>query len=341
MSRPVPAFVLPAIAGLMLAGPAMAQSKVTLRVADVYPVGHFVMTHMTKPWMEAVTKATNGQAEFQYYPAEQLGKGRDLLSLTQSGVADIGLVIPGWVSDKMPLSAVAELPGGFSTGCQGTAALWKLATNGILSTAEYQPNGVRVLFATVLPPYQIFAKQRLDSLKAFEGVKVYSSGGAKDLSVRKLKAVPVRMSITDMYESISRGTIDGALISIATARTYNLPGLVKSGTLGENFGSGVITYVISEAKWKQLPPAVQAAMQKAGDDVTRSGCVAFDGEVDAEVEKMKQGGVAMIRLPDADRKEIAELMGSVSTEWAQDLDKRGKPGTETLKAFTAALAGGS
>ena len=31
---------------------------------------------------------------------------------------------------------------------------------------------------------------------------------------------------------------------------------------------------------------------------------------------------------------------TVAEDWVKDLDKRGKPGTETFKAFTAALAAG-
>ena len=79
---------------LAAAGNAHAQAKVTLRVADVYPVGHPVAESTAKSFMEQVKKATNGAVDFQYVPAEQLGKGKDLLTLTQTGVADIGLVVP-------------------------------------------------------------------------------------------------------------------------------------------------------------------------------------------------------------------------------------------------------
>lgn len=39
-----------------------------------------------------------------------MGKAKDLLSLTQSGVLDIGYVGPSYVSDKLPLFSVGELP---------------------------------------------------------------------------------------------------------------------------------------------------------------------------------------------------------------------------------------
>jgi len=115
----------PRLAGLLSAallglaiGVAHAQDKkLVLRVADSFPPGHAIPDYATKWWMDAVTKATQGAVEFEYYPAEQLGKAKDLLALTQSGVADIAYVGPSYVSDKMPLSAVSQLPGMFTSAC--------------------------------------------------------------------------------------------------------------------------------------------------------------------------------------------------------------------------------
>ena len=105
----------------LLGGAAVAQDKtISLRVADSFPAGHFIPATATIPWMDEVTKKTNGRVKFEYFPAQQLGKAPDLLNLTQTGVADIGYVGMSYVSDKMPLSSVAQLPGAFTTACQGT-----------------------------------------------------------------------------------------------------------------------------------------------------------------------------------------------------------------------------
>src|SRR3546814_15328129 len=85
-----------------------------------------------------------------------------MLTLTQTGVADVGYVVPSYVSEKMPLSAVAELPGGFSTGCEGTLAYYRLSTgNGILAQREFAANNVRMIFTLVLPPYQLFTSKEI------------------------------------------------------------------------------------------------------------------------------------------------------------------------------------
>src|SRR3954452_25486179 len=121
---------------------AQAADPMTLRVADSFPKGHFLVKLMLEPWMEEVKKKTTGTVTFEHYPAQQLGKPADMLKLTQTGVADIGYVAPGYVSDKMPVSEVAMLPGAFEHSCQGTLAYWKLARNGVIAQQDYTPNNI-------------------------------------------------------------------------------------------------------------------------------------------------------------------------------------------------------
>ncbi|MFV0473262.1 MAG: hypothetical protein ACK5MQ_03510, partial [Pikeienuella sp.] len=125
-----------ALSALLVAAPAAAD---TLRVADSFPVGHYIAENLLRPFMAEVTETTG--TEFEYFPAQQLGKAKDLLSLTQTGVADIGYVGASYVSDKLPLSSVGELPEAFTTSCQGSMAFWEIAKpGGALDQAEYAPN---------------------------------------------------------------------------------------------------------------------------------------------------------------------------------------------------------
>ena len=326
------------VLALVLALAAAFAHAQKMRVADSFPAGHYIPETATKPFMADVTKATNGAVTFEYFPAEQLGKAKDLLSLTVSGVADIGYIAPSYISDKLPLSAVAELPGQFPTSCSGTEAYWKLAKpGGILDKREFAPNGVRVLFAFVLPPYQFYlAKARLENLKSLEGLKIRPTSGGVELT-RRLKAVPVQIPAPEVYESLSRGTIDGVVFPVSSIFAYNLQGLVKYASVGESLGSFVATYAISEKKWKSLPPNVQKALADAGEAAVRRMCKYGDENEPKDMEKLRQQGVTMVKLPAPDHKKLAELAADTGAVWSEQLDKRGKPGTEVFKAFRAAL----
>lgn len=326
-------------AALTAASPAaFAQGKIMLRFADNLPAKHSFSETVARPFMSEVTKLTNGAIEFQHYPAEQLGKGKDLLTLTQSGVTDMALVVGPYVAEQMPLSGVIELPGGFGSSCQGVKALWKLAVGGILEKTEMQPNGIRMVAAIVQPPFQVFiSKPKLDSLKDLAGLKLRTTGGPMDIMARKIGAVPVRLGAPEVHEAMSRGTIDGGVLAVVSIGAYNLTPLVKAATLNENFGSAALMYSIGEKAWQRLTPEQRKVMTDVGQRVTFGACVKIDDGVAKDYEKMRAAGISVAQMGAADRAQMQTAADEVGAEWAKGLDGRGKPASAVLKAFREAV----
>lgn len=328
--------VLCAAASLTSLAAQAQDTKLVLRIADSFPRDHYIPRYLVKYWIDTVTAASKGELTFEYYPSEQLGKAKDLLSLTVSGVVDVGYVLPSYVSDKMPLSDVVNLPGKFSSSCAGLTAFSKLSTDGMLAQREYAPNGVRVLFSFVAAPYQIVMRPGFASLKDLEGRKLRSVSWAQETILRHLKAVPVRMSAPDTYEAMSRGTIDGTLLPYSSIESYKLP--AKYVSVGENFGPVAGHYMISEQRWKRIPAHLQKIMQEAGEAASRRACALIDKEENDELNNLRRRQVVGVRLSPDDKRQLATVNSAVAQEWADALDKRGKRGTEVLEAFNDALA---
>lgn len=325
----------------MLVGARAEEAKITLRLADSLPTGHVIHEVVTKPFIEAVNRRTNGQVEIKHFPAEQLGKASDLLMLTQSGVVDIGYVVPSYASDKMPLTAVGELPGIYADSCRGTAAFWALTRPGqILAAKDFVPNSIRPLVTFMLPTYQIVlsTKRPVERLADLGGLKIRSAGGAFDLMLRAMQAVPIRMAPPEIYQSMSRGTLDGALLPYMSAVDYDVVGLLKSGTTDEPLSSVLLTYSISEAKWRSLPQNVQAALTEEGERITKESCSKFAKVEKESIEKASAKGVRLVHFSDEDAKTLAATFDKVKQDWAAGLDRRNKPGTDVLHAWEAAVA---
>ena len=68
-------------------------------------------------------------------------------------------------------------------------------------------------------------------------------------------------------------------------------------------------------------------------------CGCLDKEEAEDLEKLKKNGVTVVRWSTADKKEIDASLATVANEWAAELDKRGKPGSEVLKAALEARDG--
>ena len=326
--------------GLMsAAGGAFAQAPTKIKIADSFPVGHYLPKYFTMAMVDRLKKNPDAKGfEFEYYPAEQMGKAKDFLALTQSGVIDIAYVAPGFVSDKMPLSVVPELPLPYSGSCQATIAYWNMAKpGGLLDKKEFAPNGVRLLFTIVLPPYQVITRKPFNTLKDIEGMKIRASGSAKELLLKKLKAVPVLMPTPEVYESLSRGTIDGVLFPFNSLAPYEIDKLSKTGTLGSNFGSFVANWVISEKRFQSLPMGVQKDLSAMGEEFTKGVCKQVEQDEAGDIEKTRKAGVKLTPLAKADQDVLYSLASEVANEWAQNLDRRGKTGTEVLGAFKSGL----
>lgn len=316
-----------------------AASAETLRIADSFPVGHYIAENLTKVWMDRVTELTNGEVDFEYYPAEQMGKSKDLMSLAQTGVVDIGYAGVSYLADKLPLAGVGELPEAFTEACHGTNAFWSIAKpGGALDQAELAPQDVRMLFVMVLPPYQVMtATQEITGADSFRGMKLRATGGTKEIAVKLIGATPIAIAAPETREALSRGTIDGVLFPHSSALPYGLAPELKWGTEDINFGSFVASYVISEQRWQQLSTEVQKAMTDAAEEAIPSAC-AIAEELDLEdKQKMADEGVTFVSMPQADKAKIeADLVG-IGEQWAADLDGRGLAGTEILTAFREAL----
>ena len=320
---------------------AQAEQVTTLRIADSLPNGSFIYKLVTKPFMDEVTKVTNGKVKFQYFPGQQLGKAKDMLKLTQTGMADIGYVGPSYILDKMPLSSAFELPGAFSDdSCQGFKAYWAMTHDGgFLEKNEFGPNGIIPLLSIVTRHHvYVSSDKNVKSAQDLAGLKMRSSGGAMAYTIRELGMIPVNVSAPETYESMSRGTIDGAIYPAQSAFDYGLTDLIKRGTVKEHFAGVVLTYSISMAAWNKLDPATQKILLDVGKKVSTTSCIGFDAAEQKAIAKMKEQGIKTIEFDAASDKVVDAAFEKSSQYWAKSLDERGKPGSATLAAMRKAVS---
>jgi TRAP-type C4-dicarboxylate transport system substrate-binding protein len=125
-----------------------------------------------------------------------------------------------------------------------------------------------------------------------------------------------------------------------TVLAYDLQGLIKLSTRGENFGSVANAYVISEKKWQSLPETVRTVITEVGETATRRACELTDRDVATAYDKFRQLGIKQITFDDEDKRKLKELFATVSDEWAKNIEERGKPAKAGLAAFAEALKAG-
>lgn len=321
-----------------LAASSLSAEPITIKVADVIPLTAPI-SQSVQNWMKRVDELYDGEIEFEHYPASQLGKAGDMLTLAQTGVADVTYVAPAYISESFPLSDVPSLPGNFDTTCQGTQAVQSLfAAGGILDKAEFEPNGVRMLIAATLPTYEIFSASReLTSLEDISGMKIRSSGPAADLTIRAIGGVPVRASAPEIMEALQRGTVDANHGVYYAQTAYDWAALEKYASVGASLGSFVLTYSISLDTWNDLPAELQQIMTQAGEESSQLLCELLEKDEVAAMEEMEANGVQLFRLTPEMQEELKAKLQPVTAEWVKQLSGRGLPAQEAFDAFTSTL----
>jgi len=333
------------IAGLALAASTLAFSAAakaevpeqSFKITQVFAQTHWHWTEGMKVFTEEVEKASGGKITFEPYHAAQLGKESTML--VTSGLSEMGLLVPSYETDKLPLTSVTELPGLHQTACEGTKKYWNVAKEGgALYEAEYKPLGVRPLYVILLPPYQLMTNTKpVGSIDDVKGLKIRANGAAMDKTIRALGAIPVKVTTNELYDALSRGTIDGSFWIIGTTKLVGLEKLLRNTVQGPQLGAGSTFFAVSEKVWQKLDPETQQIFMDAGEKTMAHLCKYLD-DTDARVsdEMVAEGLLTVNKLSPEDNQVWAERVHNVGAEWAKEMDSTGRPGTALLETYRAA-----
>jgi len=328
---------LAAGAALMIAGalaPQVAKAEVTLKVADTFPPGHYIAESGTNYWMERVTELTDGEVKFQYFGAGQMGSLRDMFSLVQSGVVDIAYVPPAYNGGTMPLAGVHTLPGLFSKSAVGTPAFFDTVTSGPILENDFLNNGMRPLWGVMTSTYNLFSRgKEIDGLEDFEGLKLKIIAGNMSESIKALGGAPVDIPSAETYQAIRTGTVDGTIFPTTSIYSYKLEEVIDTAVLGLDVFVFWAPYVIKEEVWQGLAPEHQEAMQQAAQEAMQRVAEETDRSADELADKMREDGINVIVLDDAQREQVKTITTPVFDAWISGIEERGMPGSEVLEAF--------
>lgn len=306
-----------------------------MRVADTYSTKHPLSVYGPQNFEELME--TQGFS-VTYFPAGQMGKSRDLAHFVQTGVLDIAPVAPAYVEDEFPLSSVGDLPSEGADACVVANAMMELLEEGgILYENEFKDRGVRPLWVSVIPGYELVTSFEVKSPSDVRGRALRSPGGAFDLVIDAIGASPVSMPAAEVYEAMARHTIDGTPTPYISAVSYNFHEVADHMTKGLNLGAVNIPYAINEDTWQSLTPEQQEHVRLSARETQDSLCKAMNEGQQKSVQVIEENGVTFTEINGADREAWDAVLEDVKEKWAQSLDEKGLPASEVLEAYEKAV----
>jgi TRAP-type C4-dicarboxylate transport system substrate-binding protein len=338
LQTPILTLLLSLAAGIPMTVAASAQ-EMTFRFTHVFPGTHMQWTEAGGYFAKLVEESSDGKIKIEPYHSGQLGK--ESVTLIGSGLADAGVIAPSYEAAKLPLTSVAELPGMSTTSCEGTARMWNLVKEGgAIDEAELKPLGLHALFVNVLPPYKLATnRKRVSSLAEASGLKIRANGAAMDKAARALNAVPVMVPVTEFYDSLSRGTVDGGFWSMGSTKAVGLDSVIHYMVEGAQIGTAVTIDVINERVWEGLDESTKKLMTDAALKTQKHFCTFTDEQEKRVVaELVAAGSLELVPLSDEEKARWRDTLAAVADAWAGKMDSTGRPGTQILEAYRAAPA---
>ncbi|MEJ8574192.1 C4-dicarboxylate TRAP transporter substrate-binding protein [Microbaculum marinum] len=220
----------------------------------------FAPTHLLShfpymEWQEAVAKATDGRVSFEVYNGGTLLPPKATMSGVADGVAQVGIVYPGYQPAELPLNNVL-IDASFVSDDHYAAAF---AYTDLIMTnpdvyAEWAANGVVVGpgFATAI--YNFVCASPVFDLSQAAGKKFRTAGAAQVDFVEKIGGIAVSVPFSEVYTGLQRGSLDCALVDPTTLIVG--PKLAEVASDVTELPVGIIigaSWVYNKSFWRGLP----------------------------------------------------------------------------------------
>jgi TRAP-type transport system periplasmic protein len=318
------------VLGLLLAAivmPAVSQTKeVKLRYSIIWPASH-PMTKLIESWAKDVEAATSGRVKVTTFPGNTLTPPMQAYDAVVKGIADMAACLLAYAPGRLPLSEVLQQPLGYTSGYQAS----KLANAYYKKFQPKEFDDVEVMYLHGAAPGFIFTKKAVSSIKEVKGMRIKANAENADI-VTNLGAAPVTMPVSDAYDSLQRGVIDGTLFPIEALQGYKIGEVVK--TVIQDYGISYMTsmYVImNKAKWNLISAEDQKAIEKLNDEYNEKHAKLWVELDNAAKNWSIQKGVKFLDVSKEDQAVTVALMKPILDAYVAMAKSKGLPGDEALK----------
>jgi TRAP-type C4-dicarboxylate transport system substrate-binding protein len=274
-----------------------------------------------------VEKRTEGRVKITLYLAGALAPAPEVFSATVNGVCDIGDSVASYTAGAFPATEVGELPLGFPSSWVGSHVMndWY---------NEFEPeeyDKVVVLFLAANPPPSIGTVNKpIRTLEDLQGLTIRSSGVQDANTLEALGAVPRPMPIGDIYEALSKGTIEGVAISVESFPAFQFHEVIKYVTDISEIAWIAPTYlVMNKDSWDRMKGKDQDIVLEVALEAMEMRCTAQDSDlVGAQQMFVGLEGKEYITLSSAEMARWQATVQTVIDGYVNGVEAEGLPGDD-------------
>lgn len=320
----IAAFVLCSITGMSAV---QAQDKViVLKYSNFFPAPH-ANSIIADQWCKEVEKRTNGRVKITYFPGATLTPANQTYDSVLKGIADIGLSCQAYTRGRFPLTEVVDLPLAYTSGLAATKMINAFYRK--FQPKEY--DGAQVMYLHAHGPGILHTKKPVTTLENLKGMKIRSTGLSAKIA-QSLDAAPVGMPMTESYDALAKGVVDGILCPNEALKGWRLGEVLAYTT--ENYGSSYSTaffVVMNKEKWNSLPKDIRAIIEKINEEwIDKQGRIWDDIDQEGKTFAM-QNGMKYLKLTPQEDARWTALVRPILDDYVERCKVKGLPGDQALK----------
>jgi TRAP-type transport system periplasmic protein len=305
-----------------------AEAAFKLSYASFVPTGFAPLHKMHEDWGKEIEKRSNGRVKITYYPAESLLQAAWTYDGIVKGIADIGHCTAGQTRGLFPLLEVLDLP-------LGQTSAYQITKLGVVFVDRFKPkelDEVHFLYSSSPGPFIIHTnKKPVNKLEDLKGLKIRAAGPTEGV-VRALGGTPVSLHVTESYDALQKGVVDGVMLPTEALVDYRIAEVTTYTTNNYGAATGSFNfYAVNKKKWDALPPDIQKIFTQVSQEYTELQAK-FWTEADKRGEEFAlKKGHKFISVPKEETQRWAEKMKPALDQYVNNMKTKGLPGAEALQ----------
>lgn len=311
---------LAASVGLASMAQSVAASDVTLRFAHWLPETHPLAEHSFPDWTESISKASGGSIQFEFYPAEQLGKAKDHYDMVSTGIADVAWVNPGYTPGRFPIISALEYPFVFHDGTAASSA----AHEWYEKYAEKEMSDVKVCITHVNDPGTLHTREKVKVPSDLNGLNIRPSSGSTAALVSASGGANVQVAAPEAREALERGTADGVFYPNGSFWLY---GLDKAATyhIAMPMYANAAVWVMNNRTYDSMSEEQQSVIDEHCSSEWAAKVAKPWNAFEAQgLQRLHEDeGQTMVTLNDEEKQEWLEAVQPLVEDWKEEMADKG------------------
>ncbi len=333
MKKPLRFRIIPIVLFVFFFASMLHAKPIQLNYSNFFPPTH-IQSKLAQTWCDEIKKRTQGKVFVEYYPGGTLTKSKQVYDGVVTGISDVGLALFAYNRGRFPVLEAVDLPLGYTSGVQATKVVNEVYNK--FNPKELSDTKVMYLHAHGAGLLHSKGKA-VRTMEDFRGMKLRGHGTSA-LVINALGGTPVSLPMPELYSSLQKGIVQGAMYPIETNKGWRMAEVTDYLTMSSSIAYTSSFYVVmNKEKWNSIPPDLQEIISQINQEWIVKHGLAWDESDKIGLEYFKSLGHGVIELSDGESNRWKKTIAPVIDQYIDKMNKNGFEGKRIVEFVKSSM----